>query len=106
MGRMMFAAGLMDPEMRKCFSSYLTACIKNPLSLFKKVFVQSLLIMQPQDVLPDGRQDLCDGCPNKTCHAGELVSACRKEEYIRFGGMVELRKKEKTKNKSYSLNLR
>ncbi|MFC1494173.1 radical SAM protein [Thermodesulfobacteriota bacterium] len=94
MGKMMFSMGILDREIRKSFLSFLATGIKNPLSIFKKIFVQSLLIMQPQDILPDGRQDLCDGCPNKTYHKGELVSACRKEEYLRFGGMVELKKRE------------
>ncbi len=104
MGRMMFLSGIIDREIRKSILSFLFTGIKNPLSIFKKVFVQSLLIMQPQDVLEDGRQDLCDGCPNKTYHNGELVSACRKEEYIKFGGMVELKKKEQNKRslKEYS----
>ena len=47
--------------------------------------------MQPQDVLPSGRQDLCDGCPNKTVHNGRLVSMCRVEELMSFGDMVTLR---------------
>jgi hypothetical protein len=34
-----------------------------------------------------------DGCPNKTYHNGALVSACRKEEYVRYGGMITLKKK-------------
>lgn len=97
MGKMIFSMGILDREIRKSFLSWLFTGIKNPMSIFKKVFIQSLIIMQPQDILPDGRQDLCDGCPNKTYHKGELVSACRKEEYIRFGGMVQLRKKEETK---------
>jgi hypothetical protein len=93
MGKMMFPLGIMDRDIRKTFLSYLAGCLKNPLNLFKKVYVQSLLILQPQDILEDGRQDLCDGCPNKTYHNGGLVSACRKEEYVRFGGMVTLKKK-------------
>ena len=53
--------------------------------------------MQPQDVRPSGKQDLCDGCPNKTVHNGRLVSICRTEEYIRFGDMVTLKKKNTEK---------
>ncbi|NLD36389.1 MAG: radical SAM protein [Desulfatiglans sp.] len=93
MGKLMFPLGIMDRGIRKSFLSYISRCLKNPLNLFKKVYVQSLLILQPQDILEDGRQDLCDGCPNKTYHNGALISACRKEEYVRFGGMVILRKK-------------
>jgi hypothetical protein len=52
------------------------------------------LIMQPQDVLPSGQQDMCDGCPNKTILDGRLVPMCRVEEYITFGDMVTLKKKK------------
>ncbi|MBN1903905.1 MAG: radical SAM protein [Deltaproteobacteria bacterium] len=98
MGKMMFPLGIMDRDIRKSLFSYLVGCLKNPLNLFEKVYIQSLLILQPQDILEDGRQDLCDGCPNKTYHNGGLVSACRKEEYVRFGGMVTLKKRVNVKN--------
>ncbi len=98
MGKLMFPLAVIDRYMRSAFSAFLTAGLKNPLNLFKKVFVQSIIIMQPQDILEDGRQDLCDGCPNKTYHNGELISACRKEEYVRYGGMVTLKKKENIKD--------
>ena len=98
LGRLMFFLGVIDSDIRRSLLSYLAAGLKNPLNLFKKVFVQSLLILQPQDILEDGRQDLCDGCPNKTYHNGELVSACRKEEYVRYGGMVTLKKKKAMKD--------
>jgi hypothetical protein len=98
MGKLMFMLGLIDRDIRRTFLSYLSAGLGKPLVLFKKVYVQSILIMQPQDILEDGRQDLCDGCPNKTYHNGELISACRKEEYVRYGGMVVLRKKKSMKD--------
>ena len=94
LGRLMFFLGVTDSSIRKTVLSYLAECLKNPKILFRKIYVQSLIIMQPQDILEDGRQDLCDGCPNKTYHNGKLVSACRKEEYVRYGGMVELKKKQ------------
>ncbi len=91
--RLLFPLGLIDREIRKTAMSYLLAVLKNPLQLFRKVSVQSLLVLQPQDVLPSGRQDLCDGCPNKTIHDGRMVSMCRVEEFIRFGEMVTLQPK-------------
>lgn len=93
-GKLLFAAGLVDKELRRAFVSYLKAVCKNPLYMFKKVSIQSLLILQPQDVLWSGKQDLCDGCPNRTYHKGRLVPMCRKEEYIRFGDMVTLKKRD------------
>jgi hypothetical protein len=68
--------------------------VKHPWLLFKKISIQSLMILQPQDVLPNGEQDLCDGCPNRTVHQGRLVPMCRKEEYLRFGDTVTLKKRE------------
>jgi hypothetical protein len=94
-GRLMFALGIIDKEVRKTFFAFLGNAVKNPLDVLKKVYIQSLLILQPQDVLPSGKQDLCDGCPNKTyLDDGRLVSMCRKEEYLRFGDMITLKKKE------------
>ncbi len=92
--KLLFPLGIMDREIRKTVFAFLGASVKNPLHLFKKVSIQSLLILQPQDILPSGKQDLCDGCPNKTIHNGQMVSMCRVEEFISFGDMVTLRKKE------------
>jgi hypothetical protein len=94
MGKLLFITGIMDRQIRDTFFTFIRDTLKNPFRLFKKISTQSLLIMQPQDVLPDGRQDLCDGCPNKTYHKGKLVSACRKEEYIQFGDMISLKEKK------------
>jgi hypothetical protein len=93
MGKLLFIAGIMDKQIRDTLFTFIRNTLKNPIRVFEKLSTQSLLIMQPQDVLPDGRQDLCDGCPNKTYHRGNLVSACRKEEYIQFGDMISLKEK-------------
>jgi hypothetical protein len=50
--------------------------------------VDRLIVMQPHDVLPNGEQDECDGCPNKTYWGGRLVSECRKEDYLLYGRPV------------------
>ena len=94
--KLLFLLGVIDREIRKASSSFLLKLLKNPSQLFKKISIQSILILQPQDVLPSGKQDLCDGCPNKTVHEGRLVSMCRTEEFISFGDMVTLKKKETT----------
>ncbi len=100
--KLLFLFGVVDREIRKTIISFLIALGKNPFGLFKKVSIQSILILQPQDVLPSGKQDLCDGCPNKTIHNGRLVSMCRTEEFISFGDMVTLKKKE-SKDRSTSM---
>ena len=46
------------------------------------------MMIQPIDVLPDGRQNMCDGCPDVTAHDGQIVWSCRLEEYRQYGGLV------------------
>lgn len=96
----LFPLALIDKNLRRAFFSFAGALIKHPSLLFQKVSIQSLLILQPQDVLPNGAQDLCDGCPNRTVHNGRLVPMCRKEEYLRFGDTVTLKKRTETKRQS------
>jgi hypothetical protein len=90
----LFPLGIFDKDLRRAFFSYSNALVKHPWLLFKKISIQSLMILQPQDVLPNGEQDLCDGCPNRTVHHGRLVPMCRKEEYLQFGDTVTLKKRE------------
>ena len=60
----------------------------DPRAWFRRLHMQSITIIQPIDVLPDGRQDMCDACPDITVHEGELVWSCRLEECIHFGQFV------------------
>lgn len=78
------AAALIDPESRKALKTLLS----NPLRLFEKQHFQSIMFIQPIDVLPDGRQNMCDGCPDITVDKGELVWSCRLEERLKFGTFV------------------
>ena len=57
MGTFMFSFAIIDRQVRKAFFSYLANIIKNPFRIFKKVSVQSLLILQPQDVLANGKKE-------------------------------------------------
>lgn len=59
--------------------------IKNPFRIFKKLYLQTVMIIQPVDTLEDGRQSMCDGCPDITVWNGKLVYSCRMEEQLRYG---------------------
>ena len=83
--RLMFLMGLFDTEVRKAFRNYIKSAFKNPIHLLKKVYVQSIIVEQPFDILPNGEQDMCDGCPNKTLWKEQLVPACILEEYLNYG---------------------
>lgn len=59
--------------------------LKNPLRLFLKAHLQTILFIQPVDFMEDGRQSMCDGCPDITVWNGDLVWSCRLEEPKQFG---------------------
>ena len=80
-GKSMLLLGAFDKKLRKAFFNF----IKNPLNIFKILHYQSIMIIQPVDFLQDGRQNMCDGCPDITVWNGELVWSCRMEEQLNFG---------------------
>jgi hypothetical protein len=47
------------------------------------------MIIQPVTFEPDGRQDMCDSCPDITVYEGKLVWSCRLEEMNRFGAFLQ-----------------
>jgi hypothetical protein len=89
-GRAALLLGVVDPDMRRAAGRFLGSVLRNPLNLFRRAYVQGISVVQPVDVLPTGECDTCDGCPNKTFWQERLVSACRAEEYRKFGGPVRL----------------
>ncbi|HTO99059.1 MAG TPA: radical SAM protein [Myxococcales bacterium] len=96
LGRSTMAAGaLIDPGSRRAFWQWLKWVARNPLRLFRKQHFQSIMFIQPIDVLPDGRQSMCDGCPDITVDQGELVWSCRLEERLKYGNFLRTVPKEK-----------
>ena len=41
-------------------------------------------------MLPDGRADMCDSCPDITIYNGKFVNSCRMDEYRLFGGFLSV----------------
>jgi organic radical activating enzyme len=80
-GKSMLLLSPFDKGLRKTAISYL----KNPLNIFKRLHYQSVMIIQPVDFLEDGRQNMCDGCPDITVWNGQLVWSCRMEEQLKYG---------------------
>jgi len=80
-GKSMLLLGVFDKGLKKTFFNF----IKNPLNLFKTLHYQSIMIIQPVDFLEDGRQSMCDGCPDITVWNGQLVWSCRMEEQLKYG---------------------
>jgi MoaA/NifB/PqqE/SkfB family radical SAM enzyme len=80
-GRGMLWAGLYDKRTRAIAKKFLA----NPFRAFKRLHFQSIMIIQPVDILDDGNHNMCDSCPDITVHEGELVWSCRLEEKIKYG---------------------
>jgi hypothetical protein len=80
--------GLLDKEMRGSFLNMLTRLLTKPVNFFRAAYIQSFMIIQPVDFEADGRQDMCDGCPDITVHEGKLVWSCRLEEMNDYGTFV------------------
>jgi hypothetical protein len=87
-GKLIFIMAFFDKEIRKTLGNYLRAVINNPSRLFEKIFVQSLVIQQPFEVI-DGELNLCDGCINLMPYKGEMINSCRLDEYRLLGGPIK-----------------
>lgn len=80
-GKSLLLLGIVDKKLRKAFFNF----FRNPFRIFTKLYYQSIMIIQPVDFMDDGRQSMCDGCPDITVWEGKLVWSCRLEEQLKFG---------------------
>ncbi|MBN1300669.1 MAG: radical SAM protein [Melioribacteraceae bacterium] len=84
-----------DKGIRAAFINYLKYLAANPFKIFKKVNMQSILIIQPVDLMPNGDQSMCDGCPDITYWkekdgTEKLVWSCRLEELLQYGNFLRM----------------
>lgn len=90
MGKMAaFFGGLVDKQMRRIFFRIIKQSLANPLNFFRPAYLQSFMIIQPVNFEADGRQDMCDSCPDITVYDGKLVWSCRMEELNNFGAFIQ-----------------
>jgi hypothetical protein len=90
-GRSLLALGAVDPGLRKVAAAWLREVARNPFRMARPLHLQSVMIIQPVDVLEDGRQSMCDSCPDMTVHDGQLVWSCRLEERLKYGELMRMR---------------
>ncbi len=93
-GKSMLLLSAIDAKVRRIAQKYFLSVMANPIRLFKRLRYQSIMIIQPPDVLDDGTQNMCDGCPDMTVLNGKLVWSCRMEEPLRYGCFVNSVPKE------------
>ncbi len=88
MGRSLLATGAWDRGLRSAAGRFVRNVARDPLELIRPQRVQAVMVIQPIDLLEDGRQNMCDGCPDMTLHEGRLAWSCRLEELTNFGCFV------------------
>lgn len=86
--RWMLVLSGLDRGLRRVLATDFKRFFTDPLRLFRPLHLQSIMIIQPVDALADGRQSMCDACPDVTVHEGELVWSCRLEERLKLGGLM------------------
>jgi MoaA/NifB/PqqE/SkfB family radical SAM enzyme len=88
--RLMLLLSGLDEGVRTIWKRDLAATLCDPLRLFRPLHLQSVMIIQPVDVLADGRLSMCDSCPDVTVYKDELVWSCRLDERFKFGQLMRL----------------
>ena len=83
-----FLVGFIDKRMRNIFLNILGRIVTKPANIFRRAYLQSFMIIQPVNFETDGRQDMCDSCPDITVHEGKLVWSCRLEEMNNYGSFL------------------
>ena len=88
-GGKIWLTGAFDDGVRGAWRTLWQQAASKPTLLFSPVYTQSLSIIQAPDMLPDGRTDMCDSCPDMCVHDGTLVHSCRWDEWRLYGGYLQ-----------------
>jgi hypothetical protein len=80
-GKSMLLLSPLDPGLRAAFGRV----ARDPQAWSRRLHTQSVMIIQPVDMLEDGRQNMCDSCPDMTVFNDRLAWSCRLEECKMFG---------------------
>lgn len=96
MGRSMMAGfSAFDEGIRKAAKTYAKSVLRNMPRPPPKAHFQSIVVIQPIDMMPDGESNMCDGCPDMTVFEGELVWSCRLDERQQYGCFLAAAPKQK-----------
>ena len=84
----MLALAPLDRGIARTAGAYLHDVARRPWKAFSRLHMQSVMIIQPADMMPNGALSMCDGCPDITVYDDKLVWSCRMEELINFGDWI------------------
>ncbi len=94
-GRSIMAGfSVLDPGTRAAAKRYARRALTTPLRPPEAHF-QSILVIQPIDMMEDGEANMCDGCPDITVHEGQLVWSCRLDERQQYGCFLDAAPKQR-----------
>jgi hypothetical protein len=91
-GRSMMLLSPIDRGVAGAAGAWLRTLLSRPQEALGRAHFQSIMMIQPVDILPDGRQDMCDACPDLTVWHDRLVWSCRLEEPMEYGDFVRSRR--------------
>jgi hypothetical protein len=84
----MLALSPLDRGLARTAGGYLRDVARAPWKAFSTLHMQSVMIIQPADMMGNGALSMCDGCPDITVYDNKLVWSCRMEELINFGDWI------------------
>jgi hypothetical protein len=95
-----------NKSVRSALKNYSKYLLVNPFRIFKKSYMQSIMIIQPVDFMQNGDQSMCDGCPDITVWKDkngkdQLVWSCKMEEPMEYGVFLKSVPREEN---NHSLN--
>jgi len=80
---LIFILTLVDKYMRKAFKNFLKVIIRNPSYLFRKIYLQTLILQQPIEFVGD-KKNSCDSCVNPMFYQNKFINPCQLDEYRLF----------------------
>jgi hypothetical protein len=95
-GKKIFFMSLLDKSVRRAFFKFLGYALIKPWRFFYPVNAFGIGIVQAPDMLPDGRIEMCDDCPDMCVFEGKLVNSCRLDEHRKFGELLTAKISDKT----------
>jgi organic radical activating enzyme len=87
-GKSILMLSPLDKGLSRTATTFLHSALQSPSLFFKRLHMQTVMIIQPADFMPNGTLSMCDGCPDITVYDGKLVWSCRMEELSNFGDWV------------------
>ena len=87
-GKSMLLLSPLDKGLGRTAAAFLHDAVRLPNLAFRKLHMQSVLVIQPADFMVNGALSMCDGCPDITVWEDKLIWSCRMEELINFGDWV------------------